>query len=31
MWVLFGLFSMFLNLYKVDLHNETFVALANLG
>jgi len=30
MWVLFGLFYMFSNFYRLDFHNETFVALANL-
>ena len=30
MWVLFGLFYMFSNFYRLHFHNETFVALANL-
>ena len=30
MWVLFELFLMFTNFYRLDLHNKTCVALANL-
>ena len=30
MWVLFNLFFMFSNFYRLDLHNKTRVALANL-
>ena len=29
-WVLFGCFLMFSNFYRLDLYNETHVALANL-
>ena len=29
MWVLFGFYFMFSNLYQLDLHNKTCVALAN--
>ena len=30
MWVLFGLFFMFSNFYRLDFHDETCIALANL-
>ena len=30
MWVLCGAFFMFSNYYRLDLHDITFVALANL-
>lgn len=30
MWVFFGGFFLFFNFYKLDSHNETSVALANL-
>jgi hypothetical protein len=30
MWVLFGTFFMSSNLYRLDMHNKTFGAVANL-
>ncbi len=30
MWMLYGLFLMFNNVYRLDLHNKACVALANL-